>query len=194
MAEDRQDKAPRRAQVEDADYVPTGDGPNVPRVRQTAGDGRAFSLGLALFMLVILLMICAVTRAGGRAGEAAVNRASPAGFTAAAAERHVPAESDAVLGAETRTVTEPVAAYYTRKDSPAVPGAQVCFLDEKGAAALAGVETGDVITALGGEEIRSAEALRGALEDFAPGDEVEITVFRAGEYLTLTAEIPPPGP
>ncbi|MHC4320074.1 MAG: PDZ domain-containing protein [Planctomycetota bacterium] len=58
----------------------------------------------------------------------------------------------------------------------------------------AGLSSGDVVTALDGETLEAyreqdAQDLRLAIEDFAIGDEVEFTVVRAGDTLTLTIEM-----
>ncbi|MBR6115837.1 MAG: PDZ domain-containing protein, partial [Oscillospiraceae bacterium] len=102
-------------------------------------------------------------------------------------------DDDAGLGIEAETVSAAVAAYYNMKECPAVPGALVCALDGDGAAALAGVGPGDVITALGDREILSAEELYAAAAECAAGEAVPITVYRDGEYLTLSAELKPKG-
>ena len=56
-------------------------------------------------------------------------------------------------------------------------------------AALAGLRRGDVIIALANRKISSIEDLTEALQDHKPDDEVEITVLRLGESLTLRATL-----
>ena len=53
----------------------------------------------------------------------------------------------------------------------------------------AGLEPGDVIMEVDGEEITSNEQLGEIVRDHEPGDTIEITVERNGEAQTLTAEI-----
>ena len=53
----------------------------------------------------------------------------------------------------------------------------------------AGVEAGDVILRVDGEDITSNEQLGEIVRGHAPGDTIEIVVERAGEEQTLTAEI-----
>ena len=53
----------------------------------------------------------------------------------------------------------------------------------------AGLEPGDVIMEVDGEEITSNEQLGEIVRDHEPGDTIEITVERNGEEQTLTAEI-----
>ena len=53
----------------------------------------------------------------------------------------------------------------------------------------AGVEQGDVIVSVDGEDITSNEQLGEIVRDSEPGDTIEIVVEREGEEQTLTAEI-----
>ncbi|MDD9370004.1 MAG: trypsin-like peptidase domain-containing protein [Acidimicrobiales bacterium] len=53
----------------------------------------------------------------------------------------------------------------------------------------AGVEQGDVIVSVDGEDITSNEQLGQIVRDSEPGDTIEIVVEREGEEQTLTAEI-----
>ena len=55
------------------------------------------------------------------------------------------------------------------------------------AADAAGLEEGDLITAIDGAEVTSAEALVSELRARAPGDTVTLSVVRAGEALSLDA-------
>lgn len=59
-------------------------------------------------------------------------------------------------------------------------GAAVGEVRDDGPAARAGVQAGDVITALDGTEIDSHEDLTNALETKSPGDDVALTVLRGG--------------
>jgi S1-C subfamily serine protease len=56
-------------------------------------------------------------------------------------------------------------------------------------AAAAGIRRGDVVTALGPEEIRTSGDLISALRDYQPGDEVKLTVLRNDEKVTLKANL-----
>ena len=53
----------------------------------------------------------------------------------------------------------------------------------------AGLEQGDVILSVDGEDITSNEQLGEIVRGHAPGDSIEIVVEREGEEQTLTAEI-----
>jgi membrane-associated protease RseP (regulator of RpoE activity) len=61
-------------------------------------------------------------------------------------------------------------------------------VDDSGADG-AGLETGDLITALDGTEISSMEDLTAAMEDFEVGDTITITYTRDGESRTGEAEL-----
>jgi putative serine protease PepD len=53
----------------------------------------------------------------------------------------------------------------------------------------AGLEAGDIVTAVDGEEVTSADELRQAIDSHQPGDEVELTVERDGETETVTVTL-----
>jgi putative serine protease PepD len=54
-----------------------------------------------------------------------------------------------------------------------------------GPAALAGIKTGDIITAIEGQQINATDLLEDLLVQFAPGRTVSIDLFRGGQYLTV---------
>lgn len=68
-------------------------------------------------------------------------------------------------------------------------GATVMEALEEGPAAAAGVMTGDVIKAVDGTEIAGVEALLKTAAQYSPGDEVQLTVDRDGETVTLTVTL-----
>jgi putative serine protease PepD len=57
------------------------------------------------------------------------------------------------------------------------------------AAASAGVKAGDVITAVDGTDVATAEKLRAVIAGHLPGDKVSLTVERGGSSRTLTATL-----
>lgn len=65
-------------------------------------------------------------------------------------------------------------------------GAQVATVTEGSSGANAGLQPGDIITGVDGEEIKSSEDLSKALKSFRAGDSAQLTVFRGGSELTLT--------
>lgn len=50
----------------------------------------------------------------------------------------------------------------------------------------AGLQAGDIITAVGETEVTSQSELISAIRKYHAGDTAQLTVFRAQEYLTLT--------
>ncbi len=88
----------------------------------------------------------------------------------------------AALGVTTKTVPDSVAAQYGL-----VPGAIVLGLDEGGAAQAAGLQPNDIITALNGEAVPGSTELTAMVRRYEVGETVELTVWRAGETLTLSA-------
>jgi putative serine protease PepD len=68
-------------------------------------------------------------------------------------------------------------------------GAFVVEVVPDSGAAAAGIEQGDVIVAVDGEDITSNEQLGDVVRDHEAGDSIEITFERGGEEQTVTAEI-----
>ena len=65
-------------------------------------------------------------------------------------------------------------------------GAYVANVVEGSAAENAGLETGDIITELGGYKLESYSDLKQAVRQFSAGDTVEMIVYRAGEEMHLS--------
>jgi putative serine protease PepD len=70
------------------------------------------------------------------------------------------------------------------QETPGESGAQVASVSDGSPAAKAGLEAGDVITALGGDTIDSTDALTAAVATKSPGDEVTVTYTRNGDSHT----------
>ncbi len=83
-----------------------------------------------------------------------------------------------------RTMDKTTAAYY---DVP--QGAYVTEVAAGGCCDKAGVQAGDIITKLGSSMILSKEDLGEAKANYAPGDKVEILVYRDGETLKFTVTL-----
>ena len=88
------------------------------------------------------------------------------------------------LGITTQTVPASVAQYYNM-----VEGAYVYSVNEGSCAEKAGLQIGDIITAVGGKAVASSDALKAALRSFAPGDTTELTVYRGGKTVTVTVTL-----
>jgi putative serine protease PepD len=71
----------------------------------------------------------------------------------------------------------------------ALNGVSVAAVESGSGAADGGVKTGDVITAIDGTTVTSAERLRAVIASHKPGDTVKLTVRRAGESKTLTVTL-----
>ncbi len=72
-----------------------------------------------------------------------------------------------------------------RFNSDTESGALVAGVEPGGPADDAGVREGDVVTALGSEEVRNSGDLLSALRQYRPGDTVEATVIRGGGQNTF---------
>ncbi|MTV27152.1 PDZ domain-containing protein [Nitriliruptoraceae bacterium ZYF776] len=92
----------------------------------------------------------------------------------------------AFLGVQGETVDPEVAARYGLE---ADRGAVIVAVEPDGPAATAGLEPGDIVTAVDGNGVASMPELAGRIQSLRPGDAVELTVVRDGEERTLTAEL-----
>jgi putative serine protease PepD len=68
-------------------------------------------------------------------------------------------------------------------------GALIGEVEPDSPADAAGLVDGDIVIAVDGNTVDGAAGLVAAIRDREPGDEVEITVIRAGETVTLTATL-----
>jgi membrane-associated protease RseP (regulator of RpoE activity) len=75
--------------------------------------------------------------------------------------------------------------YATRGELTEIPGAEVAALQSGGPAEAAGIEDGDILVAVGGEEITDADELGEIVRANEPGDVVDVVVERDGEQLTI---------
>ena len=65
-------------------------------------------------------------------------------------------------------------------------GAYVYSVDRGSAAEAAGIQAGDIITQLGDETVTSYSELRAAIRKFSAGDTAGVSLYRAGESLTMS--------
>jgi Do/DeqQ family serine protease len=68
-------------------------------------------------------------------------------------------------------------------------GALVSDVESGSPAAAAGLQRGDVVTALNGEAVKDNNELRNEIAALQPGSEVKLTVLRDGKEQTLTATL-----
>ena len=68
-------------------------------------------------------------------------------------------------------------------------GAQIGEVRSGSPAADAGLEAGDVVTELDGDEISNGDELRSAIATQKPGDKVELTIERNGDTQTITVTL-----
>lgn len=69
------------------------------------------------------------------------------------------------------------------------PGARVADVTPGGAAEAAGLQAGDVITAIDGEPVADSTALVVVIRDQAVGDSVDLTVDRGGSPVDVTVSL-----
>ena len=114
-----------------------------------------------------------IATAGGGNGSVGIGFAVPANtvkdvlpqLERGAAPEH------AYLGVSTSEA--PTAAPRSARSRPAAP------------AARAGIQAGDVITEVDGDEVQTPDDVAAAIEDDKPGDKVDVTVQRGGSEQTI---------
>jgi serine protease Do len=72
---------------------------------------------------------------------------------------------------------------------PSESGAVVMEIDPDGPAARAGIQSGDVITAIGSAEVEDSGDLLGELRRYQPGDTVQLTVDRNGQVRRVAVNL-----
>jgi serine protease Do len=90
------------------------------------------------------------------------------------------------LGVQIQPVTPDVASAIGL-DHPA--GALVSQVTDGSPAAKAGIETGDVITGFGGQEIKDPKDLSRAVADVSPGAKETVDVWRKGKAMQISADV-----
>ena len=68
-------------------------------------------------------------------------------------------------------------------------GALVAAVTDGTPAARAGVKTGDIVTAVGGEEVKTPKDLSRLVADMSPGDKKTLAVWRAGKSMDLNVTV-----
>ncbi|MDE3090099.1 MAG: PDZ domain-containing protein, partial [Chloroflexota bacterium] len=70
-----------------------------------------------------------------------------------------------------------------------VNGARVVQLDDNSPASKAGLQVGDVITAVGGVKIDASHSLGDLVQAKKPGDTIDLAVTRGTQNLTITVTL-----
>jgi putative serine protease PepD len=95
----------------------------------------------------------------------------------------------AFLGVSSADVSEVTDAVRQRYGVETDEGAFITEVVPGSAAETAGIEVGDVITAIDGDDVEQASEVRDAILEHEAGDKIKITVERGGEERTLDAEL-----
>jgi putative serine protease PepD len=117
------------------------------------------------------------TTSNGQAGNVGIGFAIPSNTvkSVVAQLRASGKVSHAYLGVQTQDATG--------------AGAQVAALTSGGPAANGGLQTGDVITSLGGKSVDDSTALSAIVDEHKPGDSVQVEVSRNGSKKTLSVKL-----
>jgi membrane-associated protease RseP (regulator of RpoE activity) len=81
------------------------------------------------------------------------------------------------------------AVFGTKGEIVELPGAEVGEVSEGSGAALAGIESGDVLMSIGGVPIEAGQQAGEIIRTFEPGDTVEVGLVRDGEALVVDATL-----
>src|SRR5207248_8843983 len=92
-----------------------------------------------------------------------------------------------LLGVRIKDLTPELARQFNVPDNTS--GALVTQLEEKSAAAEAGLKNGDVITGLNGTPVKDSRNLKLMVGRLAPGDKVSVKVLRDGKEKTFTVTL-----
>ncbi len=95
------------------------------------------------------------------------------------------------LGVSYRTLNAEIAA---EEDLPVEQGAEVTEVFEDTPAAEAGLQVGDIITAVDGDAVDEEHTLRDRLYAYEEGDTVTLSVIRDGEEIEIEVELGPKAP
>jgi len=90
------------------------------------------------------------------------------------------------LGVKLHSLNEDLAAYFNLKDDK---GALVLEVAEESPAEEVGIKAGDIIVAVGGDEVSDAGDVKALLIDVDDDEKVEIVVMRKGKKMTFMVEL-----
>ncbi|MBW3657517.1 MAG: trypsin-like peptidase domain-containing protein [Actinobacteria bacterium] len=121
---------------------------------------------------------------GGGGGNDGIGFAIPIGTATAIADELIEFGEvrHAFLGITGADVAPDVAELY---NLPVDAGAVVTSVGPDTPAAAAGLQRGDIVTAIDGDEVRSMQELAGRIQRFSPDDTVTLTVARGQETLEI---------
>lgn len=90
------------------------------------------------------------------------------------------------MGIRPQDLNQDLARYF---GVPPRGGVLIAEVREGGPAEEAGLKPGDILTKMGDEEVESSEGARDILQDYEPGDDIELTLIRAGKTLKMKVKV-----
>lgn len=99
----------------------------------------------------------------------------------------VRAELSALIAGQ--KVSHPYIGLSTADATSSVDGAAVASVAPGGPAASAGIRSGDIVTAIGGQPVQGSNDLVAAVASHHPGDQVQVQLRRGGSTLTVTVRL-----
>ncbi|MEM7278453.1 MAG: DegQ family serine endoprotease [Pseudomonadota bacterium] len=135
-----------------------------------------------------LIGINSAILSNGRAGNIGIGFAIPSNLTQSIMRQLLEHGEvrRGLLGVEIGTVTRDEA---DELEIDAAGGAMISSVSEDSAASKAGIEVGDIITAVNGKAVDNSVELRNAIGLLGAGEKVKITLFREGKRKTVTATL-----
>ncbi len=112
--------------------------------------------------------------------------AIPINTAKALVTRLIKGEGSGYLGVQVRNLTPDLAKNLGLGD---IKGALVVGVAPNSGAAKAGIKIKDVIVGLNGVKITSADKLVSVIHEYAPGDRVNVKIYRDGKYITLNVTL-----
>lgn len=150
--------------------------------------------GLKVATVVAALGLLAVLSIAGRAGAATGAATRDSGISAVYGYWSVGGmqrtsgqrAGQPYLGIDVRNLTEAEVVPLHLRDAH---GAEIVHIDHDGPAGKMGLQEHDVIVQMNGVAIDGEEQIRGMLRTLSPGAAVVLVISRAGQRMTLTAEM-----
>ena len=183
-------------QVPVSDPAPTEPSPSTPAASANAASGERRGVFVPRWLAIVAGVVVAILLVGG--GGFALGRATADNDSAVATAPAPTPDRGDTPSTPNRPSTPDLpdtpafgSAYLGVSIDPTstADGVEIAEVDDGSPAADAGLEAGDVITEMDGEQVASFAELAEVIADHEPGDDVEITYERDGESDTVTVTL-----
>ena len=151
---------------------------------------RSSAILLAIGMLILGLVLGLIT--GGVGGYFAARRTQPVLTQAMPFSGQMPNQTQPNQTQPNQTQpnqTRPFGPRGTQPDTTTITGARVDQVVADSPAAKAGLQVGDLVTAIAGTKIDQTHSLSDLIQQKKPGDSVDLAVTRGSQNLTITVTL-----